>query len=382
MLTLYHLPVCNAPNFRKSGLYRFASTNTTCNSREAFWYNFSMRVRWSCLFALLLSEVGFGSVNETLHAVTGDHVISRPNGPASLSGVTWVSNSTYLAATDWNPTLWELTLPLDGTTGKPLSCKVREHHKFSGSTDVEDIAVDPLDKSKLWIADELSATIRKIDARSGKELARLRMPVPLAKTRTDMGLESLTLSRDGLQLWTTSEEAVEADGPISNNKRGTDVRLTRFRRKAADTDWQLDGQWIYRTDPKAGGSWKTGESGVDASRSGVSGLCLLDDGTLLALEREFSVVILPRFRCRIYEVDFDHATEVSSRASITNSPISRTGKCLLYETTGFAMYEGICEGPRLKDGARSLILVSDGDHHTAESILSLKLERKRKRTSD
>ena len=335
-----------------------------------------MRMRLIGLLALLLPGVAFGSANGALNKVTGEHVISRPNGPASLSGITWVSNSTYLAATDWNPTLWELTLPLDETSGKPLSCKVRKSVKLQDCTDVEDIAVDPIDKSRLWIADEFSTTIRKIDAQGGKCLGKLPMPAPLAKTRTDMGLESVTLSRDGLQLWTTSEEAVEADGPISDNRRGTDVRLTRFRRRSADAEWQLDGQWVYRTDPKAGGSWKTGKSGVDAARSGVSGLCLLDDGTLLTLEREFSVVILPRFRCRIYEVDFAFATDVSSLATITNAPVSRTGKHLLYETTGFAMYEGICEGPRLGDGARSLILVSDGDRYTAESILSLKLEKK------
>ena len=335
-----------------------------------------MRMHRIGLLVLLLPEVAFGSANGALYTVADEHVVSRPAGPASLSGITWVSNSTYLAATDWDPALWELTLPLDETTGKPLSCKVRERGKIQGGTDVEDIAVDPLDRSKLWIADEFTATIRKIDSRNGKELGKLPMPAPLARTRTDMGLESVTLSRDGLRLWTTSEEAVEADGPISDNKRGTDVRLTRFRRKDADADWRPDGQWIYRTDPKAGGSWKSGASGVDAARSGVSGLCLLDDGTLLALEREFSVVILPRFRCRIYEVDFARATEVSSLASVTNAPVSRTGKRLLYETTGFAMYEGICEGPRLRDGARSLILVSDGDRYTSESILALKLEKR------
>ena len=340
-----------------------------------------MRMRRIGILALLMSGVAFGSTNGALNKVTDEHVISRPSGPASLSGITWVSNSTYLAATDWNPTLWELTLPLDETTGKPLSCEVRESGKILDGRDVEDIAVDPLDRSKLWIADELTATIRKIDAKGGKDLGKLQMPAPLAKTRTDLGLESLTLSRDGLLLWTTSEEAVEADGPISGNTRGTDVRLTRFRRTGADADWQIDGQWIYRTDPKAGGSWKTGNNGVDAARSGVSGLCLLDDGMLLALEREFSVVLLPRFRCRIYEVDFARATEVSSLASITNAPVSRTDKHLLYETTGFAMYEGICEGPRLRDGARSLILVSDGGQYTAESILTLKIEQRGKNTN-
>lgn len=329
------------------------------------------------LLGLALNGFGEGALPLFASAwrVTHSQTIGRPAEPTSLSGITWVSNSTYLAATDWQPTLWELTLPLDGRTAIPLSCKVRKLTRLHGGTDVEDLAVDPLDPTKLWIADEFTTTIRKVDAASGRELGKLQMPGVLAKTRTDMGLESVTLSRDGLQLWTTSEEALEADGPISGKKRGTDVRLTRFRRTAADADWKLDGQWIYRTDPIAGESWRRKKNGVDAARSGVSGLCLLGDGTLLALEREFSIVFIPRFRCRVYEVDFAFATEVSSLGSVTNAPVSRAGKRLLHETTGFSMYEGICEGPRLSDGSRSLILVSDGDNLAAESILTLKLEK-------
>ena len=39
----------------------------------------------------------------------------------------------------------------------------------------------------------------------------------------------------------------------------------------------------------------------------------------------------------------------------------------------FANYEGICFGPRLKDGARSLILISDGGGVAEERVLVLSL---------
>lgn len=305
----------------------------------------------------------------------GAHEIRRPAEPASLSGVTWVSNSTYLAATDWNPTLWELTIPMDMTNARPFCCQVRRLVELEGSKDVEDVEVDPLDASRILVADEYTATINIHDLKSGKLLGSVGMPGPLGKPRTDMGLESLTVSRDGKELWTASEEAVAADGPISDRQHGTDVRLTRFVRESAASEWHLDGQWIYRTDPIAGGSWKKNKSSVDSARSGVSGLCLLGDGTLLALEREFSVVILPRFRCRIYEVDYKSATDVSSFDSITNAIFTRTSKSLVHETTGFSMYEGICEGPRLADGARSVVLVSDGDDLAVKSVMTLRLEK-------
>lgn len=309
-------------------------------------------------------------------SVTDSHEIRRPAGPASLGGITWISNTTYFAVTDWNPTVWKLTLPLDAGTAAPLSCKVKRLFPVEKGKDVEDLAIDPLDRSVLYAVDEFSTTLRKLDARNGKELGRLAMPGALARTRTDLGLESLAISPDGLHLWTTSEEAVKDDGPISDREHGSDVRLTRFTRAGANAPWAPDGQWVYRTDPIAGGSWKN-KSGSDCARSGVSGLCLLGDGTLLALEREFSVVLIPRFRCRVYEVDFSFATDVSSMTSVTNAFVAKTAKRLLYEKTGFSMYEGICEGQPLDDGARSLVLVSDGDGPAGESILTLKLEKPR-----
>ena len=95
------------------------------------------------------------------------------------------------------------------------------------------------------------------------------------------------------------------------------------------------------------------------------------------LEREFSVVIVPRFRCRIYETDFTSATEVLARASLKDGASAvAVGKRLLYEATGFSMYEGMCLGPRLADGSRILMLVSDGDKKSLRTVLSLRLSRR------
>ena len=304
--------------------------------------------------------------------VADGYELRRPAEPASLGGVAWVSNDTYLAVTDWSHALWEMKLPLDPTSGKPLSCELRRLCVLEKREDVEDVALDPLAPTSVWVADEYKTLLCRHDIATGKELERLAMPGALAKTRTDMGLESVAISRDGRELWTTSEEAVEADGPISSGSRGTDVRLTRFRREAKG-GWTPAGQWIYRTDPIAGLSWK-GKSNVDSARSGVSGLCVLDDGTLLVLEREFSVVFLPRFRCRVYEADLSGATDVSAMPSVRDAEVKRAGKRLLDETCGFSMYEGICQGQSLADGSRTVVLVSDGDDLPLETVRVLRLE--------
>jgi hypothetical protein len=105
----------------------------------------------------------------------------------------------------------------------------------------------------------------------------------------------------------------------------------------------------------------------------------LDDGTVLVLEREFSVVLVPRLRCRIYETDISSAKNVIGEKNLANLKNSdRVKKKLLYETTGFSMYEGLCVGPRLADGSRMLVLVSDADKKSFRMVLSLRLSKLKK----
>ena len=100
------------------------------------------------------------------------------------------------------------------------------------------------------------------------------------------------------------------------------------------------------------------------SVSGVSALCVPEDGRLLVLEREMSVkkALLPTIRCRIYEVD-------------PSAPLNEDGtvaKRLVWgENTMFANYEGLCRGPDLPDGSRTLVLVSDAGGGADARVLFL-----------
>ena len=69
--------------------------------------------------------------------------------------------------------------------------------------------------------------------------------------------------------------------------------------------------------------------------------------------------LFPSFRGRLYEIDLD-----------ADAPEPR--KRLLWdENTMFANYEGVCLGPKLKGGAQSFVLVSDGGGEPEEKILVL-----------
>ena len=81
----------------------------------------------------------------------------------------------------------------------------------------------------------------------------------------------------------------------------------------------------------------------------------MSDGSLLVLEREFSMKVLPSFRIRIYRI-----------------VPGETGKSLVWECPStFSNYEGMCLGPKLPDGRQSLVLVSDGGDAAMESVLVL-----------
>ena len=163
----------------------------------------------------------------------------------------------------------------------------------------------------------------------------------------------LTISPDGLSLWTCPEEAVEGDGPLASPTNGTLVRLHRYVRTSGRAAWRPAEEIPYQVDPFGGRDYH------GKSCSGVSGLCALPGGTLLVLEREMSVKgFLPSFRLRLYEV----------RPGVAK-------RLLLDRDTGLAMYEGICLADELPDGTVRLLLVSDGEGIPIEALLSITLVR-------
>jgi hypothetical protein len=298
---------------------------------------------------------------------------ARPAEPKSLSAAATVSNGVYWTATDWNSQIWEMRLENDAS-GIPCRCNLRALGKPECAMDVEGLAYDPADGS-VWIADEHDATVKQYNAYTGKCVAQAEVPPSLKNFRRHTGLESLAISRDGREMWTCTEEAVVGDGSRSTRKSGTDVRLTRLIRSNGGV-WKADGQWAYRTDSIVGGAYFNKHK-QDISRSGVSALCMPMPGVLLVLEREFSKVFLPRFRCRIYAVDLTGAANVLNVARLEDvRDIKRAKKKLLYETSGFSMYEGMCADP-LEDGSFRLVLVSDGDKRTLRTVLVLKLSAER-----
>ncbi len=299
----------------------------------------------------------------------GDCVLLPENDYPGLSGISWIGGSNYIVVQDGNSggeyacLLQRLTAQFDAQgrlLGTPTLSKGIPLEK---ALDAEDIAYDPWSKC-VWVATEPDVAIREHDLKTGKQTGReVKLPEFFRKAaRFNFTLESLTISGDGRTLWTANEEALTTDGPASSPRKGTLIRLVKYTRTEASPEWKLAGMWAYRCSP----------SGlIRPVLSGVAALCVLPDGSLLVMERECSFGTLGR--SRIYRPDFSQATDVSNMPSLADAsfkPVVRGP--LLYESTdgkadegsltnfSIVFYEGLCLGPRNKDGTLNLMLVADG----------------------
>lgn len=303
-------------------------------------------------------------------------VCERPEEPAGLSGLAWAGENRYYAVADREGAVYPLTISIDRSTGAPRECSVGTPVRLVGVRDAEDCAWDGF-AGTLWVSDEAGGRVQEFDLRTGAALRAAPMPAVLKKTRWNLSLEALALSGDGLTLWTANEEPLLCDGARASVTNAGTVRLMRFTRRTPDALWRAAGQWAYRTEKMSERANPT-----KLNRCGVPALAALPDGGLLVLEREMSGFV---FHYRIFAVDRTAATDVTSAASLEKGgfmPVAKTllaaGKerfSLFAPNERLANYEGMCLGPKLADGRRVLLLISDaGDRFSRPLIRSFVLD--------
>ena len=313
-----------------------------------------------------------------------------------MSGITWAGGNKFYVIRNDNH-LCVMTVSLDGNGNLTALPNMTDGISLEGASDPEGIAFD-MASGQVWVSDETGPSIREFDPSTGKRTGR-EVPIPpvLKKVRKNLSLESLTISPDGLIMWTANEEALTCDGNPSvwtkdgkgyYNPAGTVVRLVKFRRRTVQEAWVLDGMWAYKCNPV--GSLKP-------KRSGVADLVALPDGSLAVMERCVDASNFSRYigTCWLYRPSFDNATDVRDYESLADrtsyTPVNMFGSNLINtykpglgyvdDTVSFvseptnlktnfdnngnnscdvSCYEGICLGPQNKDGSINLMIVSDG----------------------
>lgn len=321
--------------------------------------------------AVALLAVGFTLNAGALTVTQVSHVTSRPSGAEQISGITYAGGNLFYAVDDNDNKLYPLTLAINRSDGSLTSSGITigTGVVMSGGNDMEGCAFDSC-SGYVWISQETSALIREYDPSTGTLYREAPVPAVQKKYRGNYSLEALTISGDGMTMWTANEEALTVDGLLATNSVGSVVRLTRFTRYSVYDNWTPNGEWAYETQP-------IGTAKDSSTRSGVSGLCALPDGTLLVLERRcYGGGVFPDFNIRVYQVNFSGATDVSSLSALAGASYTKTTKTLLWQythTNDMPNYEGMCLGPRLNDGSCVLVLISDGGSYAEEGVFTLKL---------
>lgn len=294
---------------------------------------------------------------------------SSGTGAAELSGITYAGGTTYYSVGDDGATsIWQLYASLATPPGTIRSGLVASGISAPAlGRDSEGIALTP-SGSGVWVADEIDSTITEFSLSDGSRAGSVAVPAIYrpANVQGNFGLESLAYGAGAL--WTANEEALRSDGPLSTTEAGSWVRIQKF----TGVDLTASSQYAYRTDPIAELSPFT-----DAERSGLVDIVALPDGQVLSLERELGG-FLPVFRSRIYLVDLNDASDVSSIPSLTDGGFTAVTKSLLWQAYfAFANFEGMALGPRGSDGSYSLLLVSDDGSGTLgqrQTLLTLNLQ--------
>jgi hypothetical protein len=178
------------------------------------------------------------------------------------------------------------------------------------------------------------------------------------------GLESLTYEPAGGVFWTTTEQGLRTDMKARVTADPPSPALLRLQ--AFDKDGRPLRQLLYQTDAP------TARRKARAFAFGVPELLAIDDSTLLVMERE---LYIPRryngAKCHIRLYSVNTMTEAEGVLPKRLVHSFSTG-IRLFGKKNFANYEGMCLGPQLEDGTRTILLIADSQNRAGNALFHLK----------
>lgn len=203
--------------------------------------------------------------------------------------------------------------------------------------------------------------------RTGTYIRSLHLPAAYMGLRPNLGFEGLTATPDGRALFTAVEGGLRQDGAQASASAGALTRILRLD----PLGLEAPREWAYRTEPIPAlvpGPDTVGDNGVPE-------ILALGDQDLLVLERAY-VASRTGDRggnaVRIFRVHLDRASAVTGRWSLQMPPAVPLTKTLVLDLASIAPslpprlahlenFEAMSLGPRLADGRRTVLLLSDNN---------------------
>ncbi|MEW7291672.1 esterase-like activity of phytase family protein [Aquimarina sp. 2304DJ70-9] len=180
-------------------------------------------------------------------------------------------------------------------------------------------------------------------------------------------LEGLSLSFDNKGYWISFELPLIEDGPEpTTTDTESPVRITLLNK----TSGVAERQFAYELDPVA----REAALGTTFEVNGLVEILEYDNNKFLALERSFaSGYINGGNNVKIYNVDATNATNTLSLNTLSTATYTKAAKTLLFDfetirsqltNTTVDNLEGITFGPKLEDGSRTIVVISDNNFNS------------------
>jgi len=170
-------------------------------------------------------------------------------------------------------------------------------------------------------------------------------------------LEGMTFTKNYQQLLVSIEEPLYEDGSRAgvNDSSGT-IRIMRFDVSSK----KLIGQYAYMVDPVAFPSTPVSAYHIN----GIPDILNFNDSQILVLERSFSTG-RPGCTIKLFATKLDNVPDITIYGSLSGQNFPFARKKLILNMDDLGIYidniEGMCWGPRLDNGHRTLIFVADNN---------------------
>ena len=268
--------------------------------------------------------------------------------PGEYSGIAWLGGNQFAVVDDnlKGGGILRFAIPIDeyGNVGTVLRQVAPGTAAADGKKrDTEGIAFVP-SESRLYVTSEKHQEIHAYDLNGNDAGISLQVPQDLKAIVDNQGFEALTYNETTGLFWTTTESSLKADTFLPRI-----LRLQSF-----DREGKPAGRYFYQT----GEPSQTSKNTV-AYVFGVPALAALDDGRVLVLEREVYVpkgTLWEKLQGAFTDIHIYVVDPVNDTAGLLRKSL------LCSFTTGalnLANFEGMCLGPVLPDGRRTLVLIAD-----------------------
>jgi hypothetical protein len=240
------------------------------------------------------------------------------------------------------------------------------------SIDPEEMRYNPKTKSLIWSSEGARVIAKdfavmqnpslQTASLTGSFVNDFNLPVNLNMQREEKGprsngvLEGITYSTDFSTIYTNVEEPLYEDGSQATTTKGGLIRIYKFDTKTK----KHTAQYAYPLDPIA----IEPNPKTAFAVNGVSTIQYYDKNRLFIVERSYST---GKQACtvKVYLCDFTRATNVINSPSLQNKNIVISNKKLILNMDDLGIFidniEGITFGPKLANGKKSILFVSDNN---------------------